>query len=462
MDAPPLPDDPRDWPADPFALLGVPRSAGESDLKRAYTRLIKKYKPEHAPEEFRRIREAYEAALEMGRWYRDAPPVRDAFPQVPFPPPGRPEPVRPSAPREPQIDSPVRAAHSDPVDVAWADGVAGNWPEAYAALQSLAQAHPERTDLPLRLYWLLALRPALDASRTRHDWLASALARARLAGPAVELYRRELAADPSVALYGPYLGLLEAPDVRGRDLLAFASLRLPAAAQESRWSLLEIDLEALARRAADLDESAWLGYLTDLAGRCAGDRTALAGRCRELLAGLRHLELSHAWAFDALDDRKLNLARLKEAHLPEPIRRALAAALTGGDPRGPLAEVAAWAAGDPAAALRACDTARFARAGGFLDAFERLLARRDDGGGEVAYPPELIRQFARLHAARSTAQDYASAREPLLRFLLAERIDPEELAGACASDPATRLLAQRVRGDHSLRLVYRTASSAGG
>ncbi len=64
----PLPDDPRDWPHDPFLLLGVEPSATETDVKRAYTRLIRRFKPEHFPEQFRRVREAYEAALQRAKW----------------------------------------------------------------------------------------------------------------------------------------------------------------------------------------------------------------------------------------------------------------------------------------------------------------------------------------------------------------------------------------------------------
>ena len=55
-----LPNDIGRWPKDPFKLLGVPFDVTPRDLKRAYTRRIRTYKPEHAPEEFRRIREAYD------------------------------------------------------------------------------------------------------------------------------------------------------------------------------------------------------------------------------------------------------------------------------------------------------------------------------------------------------------------------------------------------------------------
>ncbi|MBP3957952.1 J domain-containing protein [Gemmata sp. G18] len=476
MDAPPLPDDPRDWPTDPFALLGVPRSVSETDLKRAYTRLIRKYKPEHAPEEFRRIREAYEAAIEMSRWYRDAPPVRDTFRDFPLdpvsPPPAPLEPPA-SVPHEAPVDSPKRAphethidppvypAHRDPVEAAWGDAVAGAWADAYAALLALADAHPDRADLPLRLYWLLALRPTLDDNRTRHDWLAAALTRARLRGPAVELYRRELAADPGAALGGPYGQLLEVPGASGTNVLTIATARL-AASRDASWAAVHSDLTTLARRAPNLDESAWLSYLVDLCARAMSDRSLLA-RGRELLADLKHLELSHSWAFDQLDERQLIFTDLRAARIPEPIRLVLAATRIGPEAeRKALTDAIAWAAGDPARALRACDIevgANYERT--LLTAFERLLNARS--GHRDAYPPALVRGLVRTHLSRTPVLEYYRTREPLLRFLLAERIDPEELTTACLVDPhpATRALVRHVQADDTLRLVYRTVVALG-
>src|SRR5262249_53892034 len=101
MDAHALPDDPRDWPTDPFELLGVARSVSESDLKRASTRLIRKYNRKPAPKESRRIRDPSEAAVEMSRWYRAARRVRDPSRAPPFsapPPAEKPAPVEKPAP----------------------------------------------------------------------------------------------------------------------------------------------------------------------------------------------------------------------------------------------------------------------------------------------------------------------------------------------------------------------------
>jgi hypothetical protein len=484
-----LPDDPRDWPSDPFELLGVARSVSESDLKRAYTRLIRKYKPEHAPDEFRRIREAYEAAVEMSRWYRDAPPVRDIFRDLPFStvptapadpsadpsaptPEAAPRESKPDEPHETQVDPQVRPVAVDPVEAAWADAIAGHWGDAYSVLALLADQHPNRADLPLRLYWLLALRPTLDDDRTRHDWLAAALIRARLRGPAVELYRRELDTDPQTALYGPYAHLLEVPGASGHDLLAVASARLVVAGTDERWARLELDLSVLECRAADFEESAWLIYLADLAGRAADQHLGLLCRCRELMAPLRHLELSHAWVFDRLDEQTLLAERLNALKVvPEPIRRAVAASVrSSAASQKALEEVIGWAANDPEETLSTYDVlSRNRQHKDVLAALTQFVEARRDRTARIDYPTALVRGAARAFLAdkqlagtdRTGRQAYLRLRPALLRFLLAERIDPEELVGACFVDPHpdTRTLVHHVRADDVLSAVYRLASA---
>lgn len=64
-----LPDDSSRWPENPFELLGVPPGVNERDLRRAYVRLIRIYKPEQFPEHFRRIREAYEAVRSYAKFH---------------------------------------------------------------------------------------------------------------------------------------------------------------------------------------------------------------------------------------------------------------------------------------------------------------------------------------------------------------------------------------------------------
>jgi len=45
---------------DPYGVLGVDRAASTDEVRRAYLRLIRIHTPEGAPEEFKRVRAAYE------------------------------------------------------------------------------------------------------------------------------------------------------------------------------------------------------------------------------------------------------------------------------------------------------------------------------------------------------------------------------------------------------------------
>jgi hypothetical protein len=61
--------------SDPAELLGVARDASLRDLKQAYARLIKIYRPEHAPQEFQRIHAAFEDLRhQMAGGYAHLPP----------------------------------------------------------------------------------------------------------------------------------------------------------------------------------------------------------------------------------------------------------------------------------------------------------------------------------------------------------------------------------------------------
>src|SRR5215813_526208 len=45
---------------DPRMVLGIPPEAGDEEIRAAYLRKVKKYPPDRAPQEFEKIRDAYE------------------------------------------------------------------------------------------------------------------------------------------------------------------------------------------------------------------------------------------------------------------------------------------------------------------------------------------------------------------------------------------------------------------
>lgn len=448
MTGPDLPDDPRDWPADPFALLGVPPGAPEADVKRAYTRLIRRFKPEHHPDQFRRVRDAYEACLDRAGWYRPEPVGERESVSVPFHvPPAPPVPV------------------ADEVTRLWELAAAGD-ATGYAGLVQEASARPDRADIPLRLYWLLAVSPALDTARSRHDWLASALAKSRLRGPAAEVYRRELDADPDVGLYGPYTDLLATP-AAGPDLLAVARWRIAAAGRTWRQYPLVADLKLLRGRLAKLDfsDADWLGVLTTAADWAAWHPMADAKTAYSAeLAAVRHLESAHPAAFDRLEETEFvasEAVAAQRAGVPDALVGLVRAAWAEGDAARPAEVAAAVAAvaADPSAALDRFDRVASQRGPGFLILVVRTLERIRHARGPTDHPafrPDLVRGLARELSDRKRYVAYLTARVQLLAFLTAEAIHPLEFADACDDDPDAwyRGLAESARGDVALRAVW--------
>lgn len=52
---------------DPYRVLGLPKTAGQAEIKRTYFGLIRQYPPETQPEQFKIIRAAYEKIKDATR-----------------------------------------------------------------------------------------------------------------------------------------------------------------------------------------------------------------------------------------------------------------------------------------------------------------------------------------------------------------------------------------------------------
>ncbi|HEY1600398.1 MAG TPA: J domain-containing protein [Pirellulales bacterium] len=266
MDQHQLPPELDRWPDDPYALLGVTWTVAPRDLKRAYTRLIRSYKPEQFPEHFRRLREAYEIVLRHVE-FRQATGQDDAADGQMV--------VRFDTQRTPVADasgSPVPAESRQPPsggDATWTETLEGLWEfacsgqesVAYERLRALFDRHPGHPDLCCRLYWLLALSPELDPARTPEDWLAEGMMSGGLAGPLGELYRRELVLNPDEATGDRATRLLDAPASAG-VLASFVEARWRAAALTADASpTVAEDLQRLRPRIEREDHDVWIGLL---------------------------------------------------------------------------------------------------------------------------------------------------------------------------------------------------------
>lgn len=56
---------------EPREILGVDQAAGEDEIRAAYLRKVKEHPPDRSPEEFERIREAYDSLRDSRRRVRD-------------------------------------------------------------------------------------------------------------------------------------------------------------------------------------------------------------------------------------------------------------------------------------------------------------------------------------------------------------------------------------------------------
>ena len=72
-----LPEDINHWPNDPFRLLGIDRSTDARSARRAYFKLIKKFKPDKFPAEFQKVREAYESVEQWLSWQSTSDEIDD-------------------------------------------------------------------------------------------------------------------------------------------------------------------------------------------------------------------------------------------------------------------------------------------------------------------------------------------------------------------------------------------------
>lgn len=288
-----LPADPDDWPDNPFELLGVESTASLRELRRAYTRLIRLYKPEHAAREFQKIRGAYELLCEYVRQWRDediAPMPTDAFSEA-----------RSSVkPADASGGETARRWREQEIDDLWTRAQRGGLTDTYLRYRELATEMPGDEELCLRLYWMLAVAPELAPQEPRCKWLAEALRRGGLSGRAWELYRRELAMHPAEAGSRRCATLLQSDGPASR-LVALAAQRWQAAGDDDeRVARIAADLRILRPRVEREDPTAWIGLLLTAVGWLAWARAPEAAklmeRCRqeaEAASMLHRLSLIH-------------------------------------------------------------------------------------------------------------------------------------------------------------------------
>ncbi len=251
----PPPPPPLPTTDDPFALLGVARDVDERDLKRAYARLIKVYRPDRAPVEFGRI----QAAFEQARWLVELQPMA---PITPLPV----APVAPAAPTAPPL-APITPIPVAPATLArrLAQALVRRAPAEVLAIiddDAYRAAAEDRLELAL-----LALRALTAMAWHDGPW------------PQVLARYRALPAHPAL---DAALTVTEAEVAAAAALTAATGPRLPAALLDllrQRRAVSAAERAPLIGRLArdlDRDRASYLRAFDDLRQRAPGAADALA------------------------------------------------------------------------------------------------------------------------------------------------------------------------------------------
>ncbi|HEY7424972.1 MAG TPA: J domain-containing protein [Gemmataceae bacterium] len=478
----PLPDDLAHWPEDPNELLGVSFGVTPRELRRVYNRLIRIYKPEQFPEQFRRIREAYEYLLRIAEMFArraeapDSPTTEE--PQI-LPAPkdslsddgavewvaGSPRPAE-----EEVVPARMRWPKEEENEL-WESATLGNPAAAYERFAQLTQQHAGRTQLYLRLYWLRTLFPQVDARRVPADWLVQGLLATDLAGPLRELYREEVTDNPAEALSERYEQLLDAP-ISASQLTDLIEWRFQAAARLQKWDVLHTDLARLRPRFSLGEEQLWLRLLFSLADSAAwaadAEGAKLLAACREEIGQYEHIAstMSHWFdRFDLLVEAASGWFSLCDrSHVPAIMLRLIRNSWSHplAEVRESLMNVLEAMADSPYQWLAHLDEIR-QRAPATLAVFGELLDRFEEVREvmpEESREREQINGLVLSFLPQLNVANYEVEQTRLLRFCVQENLAPEEMAEVARGftggwEELGAAWARALTADWPLRYVYR-------
>jgi hypothetical protein len=457
-----LPDNLCNWPKDPYALLGVAHGLNHLDLRRAYTRLIRIYKPEQFPEQFRRIREAYESLQMYSYWQTNS-----------------------NAPIEPDESGPTRHVaestksndglsstpaesrslaknSTPPYDDFWGIAVAGDLQRAYTGLLEMSRGEACTEQIYLQLYWLLFTRAELDVSRVPYDWLLDGLKACTNYASILEVFRSEISECPRLAYLEELVELLTM--VSDPLLVELLELRWRAATTLEYWDIPVLDMDRFGQRIRGYSEAAWLELLASLCSRliCKArpEPQSLWFKVQQDIEELKHLELSHAAVFDRVEWLTA-LADEWSSELAEgPVK--LVELFVGGfyeETRSMADEALAFVGLRPMEGMAILDELR-SEAPHWLDAYGKALdwigwssQRRRP---EPLSSDDLLRHAYQFVILMEKYKSYARARREVLLFCCRKGVPPWDLSQRLAQvDVGATEFAHLLESDQTLCLSYR-------
>lgn len=294
-----------EWPVSPYEVLGLPRTAERTDIRRAYSALIRRFRPETHPKQFQRVRESFEAVMAaFEARSQNSQEIRiDLTALVADDESGKIDaPVSVSS-TTPSVATPGTTT-TDTADLIWDRFSKAPDVNQYADLQRLLQSSERSADAFLMGYWMLRLRPDFAPDEKAAMWLICGIesfgADPRLIDLLVDEFRRD--AD----LTEPPISGETSGHILNSELLCIYLIgRWNIIGRRRRWKQLTDEIDrARAQLAMDHSE-AWsrilfrvnemVAFATDAIG------TALLESVQREIGSMNLLQQKHFSALDTLD-----------------------------------------------------------------------------------------------------------------------------------------------------------------
>lgn len=463
-----LPENVEDWPDDPFKLLGVEFGVESQDLRRAYHRLIRIYKPEKHPEHFRRIRAAFENIQQIAQLFpKSTEPPAPTLEQLPTPSPA----IDPNdSTTHPTLPPPQQLSPSESqIKSIWDAVRSGQEATAYQQLVELQQKNPREVASYFRLYWLLRLYPGIQPDRSPIDWLVEGLIASDLNQKLLELYQEEIKAWPNDKLMEHLERLVsqEAPPILLRGLTR--TIFFNAGDLDSIDRLTSVVDRT--RRSLSTHADHWLLLHYHLAVRIAWsdqpEVLKVLQRCEEEIKSLDFLANTMGPVFDRFDQLATASAAWrvmkKQKLLPPEVLNLIAECWYRpmGLLRVRIQNLLHAIRTDPDRWMDKFDLIykRVPKAPVLINQFYQEIASTQEEDRSEECPPETLFDLVRQLLVRIGHKYYAKQRKKVLEFCLKEWINPYQIAQIeCPLSPAWANLwneyAQGIIADWSLFHIY--------
>ncbi|WP_437186277.1 J domain-containing protein [Planctomicrobium sp. SH668] len=298
-----LPDDLSKWPTDPYQLFGVPKIVDLKTIKRTYARLIRKFQPEHFPDQFQRIREAYETLKTHIEWQdrydhnyesnsesvtASSLPINEA--EI-------------SASNHSGADASA-VLRPDRMEIAWEHAKEGSLRRAYAELLELQRLRPEDEEIAIRLFWLRRCFDDSQENQSAIDLIMPCLQKQGVQGRLGQLFIDQAEGDPNEYFNDRFPSLLTSPHSKPARHALFEE-RWRLAILDKKPKIIIDDLKEMEQYYID-DIGAWLSLhvagLVSLVHAINCDTARQVDQLKKSFDTNEEHGLKYYWIFDSFDE----------------------------------------------------------------------------------------------------------------------------------------------------------------